>query len=416
MIYPAVVMKVIGFKKKDGSLSRFPVYGVNKILVQLDNGKKIEVDMFSNDKDMNSLFDYLDNKALQGVKENKVKSLALDLVFNPDNEYADLIKTVEDRLVSEGTPLSKAKQEAAIEVVSDIMKEKSLLQSASIFRAALASGNNGYNSKSIYVKTNDSGEKVYSTTGIYSQAQLVNQIPIEISYIFDSEQVAVGFMKVKTSSLINGKQINYLLDHSIRTITESLNRNKKPFMPLFLVQNSGSEFSKLALLFNKINQANKKSKNMLDLSQYNEAKELLEGIKSVLISNNSQYKEVQIELPFLIPNEKFVSSFKSIDEHGKSPLQLMREALVNLNFSKENPQVKYNLKLQILNSYILPLLNAQYSPKLITVYNIPAPNLLGESTSWGFMVDNVDFSKLTMGINDIDTIFNYCSSLIEKGI
>ena len=413
MLYPALVMKLISFKNNEGQRSTFPAEGFNKIEVQLDNGDIVNIDIFSNDKEMNSLFQYLDNKALQGVKNNKVKALALDLAFNPDNKYTPQLDIIEQRLISEGLTAAKAKQASALELVPQILKEKSTLQSTSIFRIALAAGYKGFNSRSIYVKTTEAGDKVYSTSGFYNHAQLENHIPIELSYIYNAEQQPVGYVKVKTSNLINANQISVLLSHAGRTIKESLDRNKKPFIPFFVVSSIGSLFSTLALEFNAIQVENRKSEAFLDIAKYERAKELLIAIESELRANPIAYKEVQIELPLLLTNEKLVSGLNTVGEHGKSPFQLFRNALINLNFSKENPQTKNMLKEQILNSFFSPIMQAQYNPRMLTVYNIPAPNLLGEGESWGYMVDNVDFSKLTLGKEDVDRIFNYCEEIVK---
>jgi len=415
MLYPALVMKLIQFKNKNNETSFVPAEGFNIIQAQLDTGEIIDIDIFSNDKEMNSLFQYLDNKGSQGVKENKAKSLALDLVFNPDNQYAERIKKIEDYLLSKGTPQSKVKQEASMLFVKKLLKENSTIKSTSIFRMALAEGNGKYNSRSIYVKNNDKGEKIYSTSGIYNHAQLENQIPIELSYIYNSENQPIGFVKVVTSDLINSNQINFILNHVIRTIEKSINESSKAFMPTFVFTSGiSNELKNLYTQFNNISQLNRKSETVLDINQYTLSINILKSMLNHFYQNRSDYKYFKMELPMLIKNEKFANGLKTVGEHGKSPFQVLREALINLNFSKENPEVKKMLKDKLLNLFFMPIINAQYNPKMLSVYNIPAANLLGESDSWGFMVDNVDFSKLTLGKKEIENMYNFCKAEVEN--
>ena len=81
--------------------------------------------------------------------------------------------------------------------------------------------------------------------------------------------------------------------------------------------------------------------------------------------------------------------------------------IINLNFNTENPDTKKVLKEEILKNYIQPLLNFEYNPKLLMTYNLISPNIFGESDSWGFMLNNLDFSKLTLGIDDQRKIIDY---------
>jgi len=400
MIYPAVVMKVVGFINPEGGIEKKPLADSNLVRVVLDNGNLVDIDFLSNDNELSSLKDYLYNKALSNLKSDKIKSASSDLVFNADNIYSQMIEEEKAKLNGD----KKAMQKAIEIVAKKIMFNNALIQSASVFRAALACGNDNTQrctSKSIYVKQDNEGKKQYSNSGIYAHASLENQIPIEISNIRKNTGEHIGYMRVVTSDLINSKQIDYLLDHIYRTL------EKSTFLPEFIFNNKMSPaFIQTAREFNSIKQ-NKENPNI------DRAKELIVILKNNLSVNRRDYAGFKVALPFLIPFEDFKKSVMSENnEKGKSPVQIFRDGLINLNFSKENPNTKQMLKKHILEKYFMPMLSGNLDLKLLAVYNIVAPNILGESDSWGFMVNNIDFSKLTFGVNDIDQIYKSCEELI----
>ena len=401
MIYPAVVMKIIGFVNEDNSISKQPIENSNKVRVLLDNGSKVDIDFLSNDSELKSLKDYLDNKTNQNLKSDKIKSASADIMFSDSDKFTDKINQIESELGN----IKNAKKIAIERVATEALKEKVSIGSASVFRSAIACNDNmsSCNSKSIYVSENEKGVKQYSNSGIYAHATLPNQIPIELSFIRKGSGEFIGYLKLTTSSLINANQINYLLDHTIRTL------EKYSFVPNFVINNKMSDTMRLLCLTINDIKRNKQNPN-IPL-----AIETLNLIKANLEANRLDYASFIMELPMLLPIEDFKNGvFTVAADKGKSPIQIFRDALVNTNFSQENPDIKKNLKTQILRNYLEPMINGErYDLKLLCVYNIVAPNIFNESESYGFMKNNIDMSKLTFGVESIRKIHDELKLSLE---
>jgi len=402
MIYPALVMKCIGYINSQNRISEMPVKDSNLMRVLLDNGEIKDIDFKSNDTEFNSLHDYMYNKSNLSLKSDKIKSAMSDLMFSSNENVINQINKEEEKFKDK----SNSRKMAIESLAKKILINKNLIKSASIFRSALAISKDYCNSKSIYVTTDNFGVKQYSNSGIYSHAVLLNQIPIELQNIRKLNGDNIGYMKIITSTLINSDQINYLLDHIIRTLKE------KSFLPQFIIFDQMSpKFKGYAIEFNSI----KKDKNNLTEERIERAIIILREIKKLLTFNHGEYKFFKIELPILLPAEDFKNAISTVQENkGKSPIQIFREALINTNFSKENPEVKKELKSHILNNYFKPMIAGVIDMKLLAVYNIVAPNIVGESDSWGFMHNNIDFSKLSLGKESIDMIYASCSEIVDK--
>lgn len=382
MIYPAVIIKVISING-------------NVIKAQLDDKRVISIDILSKDKELKSLQDYLSNKARLATKKDTILKLVSELVFTEDEAFLKRIKEKESTGMDKKTAITA--------LVEEILFQKNLVKPGSMIRIALAESNNGYNSKSIYVTEKD-GVKSYGNSGIYNQAVLSNHIPIEMSYIYNREEEPIGYIKISTSNLINGSQIDFLLKHVFRTLKKET--NKKPFLPSFSISKAETPFEIAAAEFNKLQIKNRKEG--LDSEELSRCEVLL---SEIMISVKKEYGSFKMELPLVLENKAFIKMIKE-NEKNKSPLQTLRNAIVDLNFSKENPDVKKKLKEGVLNAFMVPLMNAQYNPKLLTVYNIPAADLSDKSDSYGFMINNIDFAKLTLGISETKQINDYCEKLI----
>ena len=394
MIFPAVVLKVIGFVDSDKKLHSKPIEGSNIIRCQIDNGQVIDINMYANNKEMNSLKDFIEEKAKKNVKDDKKKALMSDLLFDDQNRFEK-----ELNFVKEAYPDLKDKQQFE-KLAEQILFNENLIKQTSIFRMALAEDNNGgFNSRSIISTLNKDGELIYSQTGIYNHANSANNIPIEISIVHNKEGEALDFMQVKTSKIINAKQIKLLLEHSIRTLSIA---GDQVFMLKFLFNADTPNILKSKLIeYNKIYADKKLGVDKSHLIN------LLNEIKNLFIDDNL-YQYFEAQLPLTIDKKTFLNGMTSVDEKkGKSPIQKMRDAIINLNFNTENPDTKKVLKEEILKNYIQPLLNFEYNPKLLMTYNLISPNIFGESDSWGFMLNNLDFSKLTLGIDDQRKIIDY---------
>jgi len=392
MLYPALVMKVVSFLDKEGKSHNKPIKDSNLVKVQLDTGEVKVIEYVSNNKDMNSLYDYLYDKALKAVKKDKVKSGMTDLMFSSDPKVIEAI--AKEELNYPNDP--KAKNKAVESLVKKSILNKSLIKAGSIIRSAFADSynNNIPKIKAIYVTQDmNTGKYKYSGTGIYFHAATYNQIPIELINIRNKEGQAIGYTKLVTSNLINKEQINYLIDHSIRTLRQ------KSFIPGF--NSYGVKDQHLKSIYMEL-ESIRKNKDNVDI---NRAILLLEQLKEYLNNNPAAFKEFKMELPILLPLEDFSKGLLTVSEDsGKSPFQMFKEAFINLNYSKENPDIKKALKDFVLKSFIMRVINGSLDMRLLTTYNIPKGDLFGNSDSWGYMHNNIDYSKVTISKKDIDLI------------
>lgn len=422
MILPAVVMKVIGFVDKSGVVHKKPIQESNDMKVQLDNGKVVVISHYSSNKQMNSLADYLDNKATQGIKSNKVKELTGDLLVEGTPATDSLMQKEMGRIMQNeaGITENAARKKAAMNVATKILKNRQLVQSSAVIRSALAFTEDyqKVNVKSIYTKWKD-GVQVYDTSGIYSQAMLPNHIPVELEAIVDREGVFKNFFKLTTSSLIRGVQCMNLLKHCERTILHNINKGQSgqmgPFyIPYFFHQNNiGPEAVRLNEIY-KINSALDRE-TILQLPLAREALDLMQKLTERFKADESLYKYFKVQLPLLMDVEKYASGLKYVNPEGggKSPFQMFRNAIVNMNFSKEEAGTKELLKKFILNEFLSKMSQGLYRPKLLLTYTLAGNPVIGDGISWGFMQDNIDYGKMTLGIDDAKFILESCEGYLE---
>lgn len=403
MIIPSVIYKILSFIDENGNEYKKPTKNANKTKVQLDNGKISIISHYSGNKNFNSLDKFLRNKAELSTKKDKIKELASDILIErpePLMKYFDyfLKKTKE---INPNFSNSQIQKEAAYALSTQILFNRQLFQSASVVRSAIAFKEDISNAsvKSIYTKFKD-GKMVYNTSGIYSQATLSNQIPIELEIVKNRDGQEQNFYRINTSKLIKADQIYTFLEHTKRTIVNSMSRQTKTYLPYFYnEQNMPLGTSRLNEI-KKIAQGLPKEQ-MLDISLQEEYLHVLNTVLFELKANRKYLFYFKATLPLVIEKEKHLDGLKSLSQSGgKSPIQQFRIAAVNLNFSRETTEIKETLKKYILDKYLKPLVSGYYNPKMILVYNIAGNRIIGDGESWGFMHQNIDYSKITFGIDD----------------
>jgi len=418
MIIPAIIVKIIGFKTSENSeVSPYPIEGGNILRVQIDTGAVIDIKMNSTDKEFSeSLKDFIESKTKSIVKKTEIKSASSDILLDEENYFEKELEEVKNELLQNNPELSgkKLKKEASDIVANRIVFQKRLIKQKSILRIPLAisNGNNGtpyYNSRSIQVIREENGDKKFGNGGIYSFAQTTNIVPLEITPIYNRQGAFVGYFKVETGLLITGEQISFLIKHTIRTVKKVTSNNKKPFLINTIINKSTpNHISSLLIEINKIERLNRDSKGVvLEQSIYDRYIELLTNLESLLISNPRDYRYFKSNIPLLLEQKFIKKAILEIDsEKGKSPLQTMSNAIPAINFSKENPNIKNAISKEIDN-YLLQVTNGLIQCKLLATMSFPAPDIFNESESWGFLLNNIDTSKLTLSYRDSENLLSY---------
>ncbi len=427
MIIPAGVMKIVGFKSNSNSETvPLPTEGFNTMKVQLDNGQIIEINVFSNDKLFsNSLKDFLISKTNSVIKESEINLGKLDIITDELERLKPILdlKMAEISQVQPGLTNKKLEQLAAEEVAKEMIFNKRFIKQRSIIKLPIAigtsqDGGNYYTSRSIQVGTNEKGEKSFGRGGIYYFAQTENAIPIEITPIKNKDGIFVGYFKITTGKLINSEQINFLIDHAIRTVSVLFKQNKKPFL-LQLIKNDVAQQipSNLYSLFkalNDIDKINRESNELLSEEIYENYKKCLNDIKELMIANPTYYKFFKASLPLVVTEDKLKGFISKVDpQAGKSSLQKMSIAITSLNFSKENPSIKQAVT-KFIEDFIAKMATGEVNFKLLSNFNLAAPNIFGESDTWGYPVDNIASSKFTLSYNDTYALIQQAYSLVDQ--
>lgn len=422
MILPAIVVKVIGFIDQNGGMHKKPFIDSNIVRTQLDNGQIVNVKHYSGNKNFSSLKDYLENKAQLGIKADKKKSLVGDILLD-DNPIIDTMMNKSIQTVSAHNPSLTGKalnKEAAGIVAEKILKNRQLVQSSGIIRHALAFKDDLVepNVKSIYTKFKD-GHLTYDTSGVYSHGMLPTHIPVEIEAIVGNDGIFRNLFKMTTSSLIRGTQCLQIAEHCSRTVKHCMPAmgmvNTSPvYLPYIFNERNYPPFVKRMNDINKINQKLNKEQ-FLDALFIDEYYNLSLKFVKLLKDTPAYYRYFKLQIPLLMDTTKYENGMKFINPNGsKSPMQMFRKAAINMNFNKESDQTKSMLQNYILKEFILKMPTGAYRPKLLLTYNLAGNEILGEGTSWGFMHQNIDFSKMTFGINDARFMIDSCSQYLEN--
>jgi len=431
MIIPSIVAKIIYFFNEKNEISNTPKEGFNRIFLKLDNGNSIAVNIFSNDKEMNSLAKYLETKAIKNVKEDKVKTGALDLTYIDQTHpyYAYLEKEI-NKVKAENPNLTRPQimKKATYNLSKKIHYKRTLAKKDSIIRLPLAitidkNGTVNHNARAIIVSKTDDGSKVYSNQGIYMYAGKANHIPIEIMPMFNKENNFVGLFKIETSPLINKEQILYLLEHQIRTINMGLKSGKKPFIMGFntyylsIFRNS-PHHKEVINIYSILDQIYKRNiKENLPLQEYERYIEYIYKLIQIFSQDKNGILDdsFKASLPLLYDVKDMQSALNNVDSSkGKSPLQTLPDSIINLNFSKENPEIKEKLK-NIVYMYLNNIANGFTRVKIMGTLFLPAVNIFGKNEqSWGFLKNNIDPSKFVLSVDNTYELINYLSEQLNN--
>lgn len=425
MLIPAAVLKVINFHDNQGNSSPVAKQGFNYIKAMLDNGSIINVEISSNDPSFSeSLKDFISFKAKSITKENEMKQAAYDLMFSTDPDIVDKINRAEVKIKDKNTNMKPAqlRKTAGEAVAAYLVSMKRTIKAASIIRLAFGtpydSGPQIYKSRAIQVSKNEKNEKGFGNGGLYYFAQTGNVIPIEITQIRNRDGIFSGYFRVSTGKLINALQIDFLIDHSIRTIREYMSKGQKPFL-LQLLRHEGQQnvppvYYNTVMKLNNIEKQNRASENPLMPTLYEEYIQALESLKSAMQADNKLYGSFRAALPLVYTNKDLDSAIDTVSkEKGASPMQNMPKAISNLNFSKENPDIKKQVETYVYN-YVKGIASGQYNFKVLGTISFSAQNILGEAKSWGFPLNNIDSSKFTLSFESTKMIIEHSYQMVDQ--
>lgn len=398
MIIPATTVKVIGFKSSFNSPTTPKVQKDSSIIhALLDNQKTAFIRITSNDKTLNSLYDFLQEKTRVSAKKSLLDKIKLDLF---ESEIGARI------LENERLATGKQGQELLTFVAKKILYNKIAIQAASIIRLPLGinEANGSYTSRAIIAKMDEkSGKMVYANQGLYSIAVSANQLPIEITPIFNKEGNFSGYYKITSSTLINSRQIFFLIDHVIRTVQQT---EQSPFYAK--METMQGIPGNMASILSQIN-AIASNKNSADAQRY---MELLAALKQMLQDDQRLCRFFKMSLPKLITVDFLEKIYRGEGgNEGSGPFSTDKESIVRLNFWKYDAPLKQSITNFIFEKTLQAIhyggwfFSGGFMPlKIMSVYNFPSESLPGISDSWGFMDNNIDRKKTILSIDNATSL------------
>lgn len=422
MIIPASIFRISGFiNKETNKIEDIPQAG-GLVLCYSESGKPVILELLSNKKEttLEDINTYFDNKLNSVMKDKEVIAVASELSYLEDFEIA-LEKAVEEfkeNNSNDRKAIIEFKKAYTTEKAREIVIERRRLKKGSIIKTVIDIKNNLafdtykfgnsnipiIRSRSLIFDTNG----IVTTTGFYYYSQTANSLPITIIPIFKKEGEALNFFKVQLSKLANLEHFNFLIEHIERSINKQIKENTSIYLP-------GINYDYDKIKDNK--ELMKLIKNIRTLSQEKEISQDKANIFKIYLK---ELKEEVNKNPKLIIYINLVfnliigsSDMKALTKEYSSPLTNLNKSFVNLNFSKENPDIKNKLSKKI-ESYLTELIKGDIVCEISATYHTPALKYGEESDSWGFMLNNVQAEAFVLSFNDIVKIYNSLEELSQE--
>jgi len=399
MIIPASIFRVIGFiNKSDNSLSQEPQDG-NLMLVYSDSGKKIILKLTGTKAELTKedVKEYIDNKVKSVIKQKEIDLVAAEV--EDIEEFEDELEDAIDKMKEEGKDkqaIRDFKKEFKQSKAKEIVFNRRNIKEGSILRLAVSFGDKidklDFDGESLPVLTSRAiifdTEGNPTSTGMYYFAQTANQLPVNISPIFNKDNEPLELFQIELSKLATIEHVRHLVGHIERTLVKSIEMNGKAYL-------NGVNYDYEAIkdkdVFSIVKDINNiaKDRETKEVDEYiSKLKELLSAIEE----DNSLILNIFIKFNLLL-NKNY---FKAIED---SPFSKFDQTLVNLNFSKLDPDDKNKLK-AILKKKREKMMLGEIKFDMNAIYNTPALKVGEESTSWGFMHDNVQSPSFILSSRD----------------
>jgi hypothetical protein len=395
VILPAVIVRIVGFlNKENNSISDTPQEG-GLILCYSDAGKAMVLSLTSNKKDL-SLEDikkYFENKMKSTVKSDDIKKLTSDLMFDENFEIL-----LEDELKKQNFNDNKEKiqfkKDFSLKRAKEIIQEKRTIKGGSIIKTVIDIPDkkmNYYQFKSQKIPLIRSRALIFddagkpTSTGLYYFSQLDNILPISIKPVFNRNQEPLGFFRLQLSALASLDHYIYLHNHIVSTITKNLDTK----IYLTSVNYDYDVLKSKPTILNIIKTINNLAKNKditkeQGLEYINQLNLLLEHIKANRKLILSIYLGLNLKMD--------VNNLRSIITSDTNPFMNLKNVVVNLGFSKEDPEIKNILK-EYVSKKIDLMLSGVIDFELLTTYFI-MPD------TWGFMTNNIQVNNFILSARD----------------
>ena len=230
--------------------------------------------------------------------------------------------------------------------------------------------------------------------GLYYYAQTNNIVPITISPIFNKEGTPLNLFKLQLSRIATLDHFNFLVSHIQRTIRKQIEKKDKVFVASVNYNYEKLKNHEIMSLIKEMTTITKE-KDLKDEDGYKYI-ELLTTLKEKVNENPKLLIDINLGINLMIQG----NDFKKMVQEKDNPLKNISKSFVNLNFSKENPDVKQAYSSEIeteLNNMIVGNIPCEIN----AIYFIPTESILKESTSWGFMTNNIQRESFILSSEDV---------------
>ncbi len=422
MIIPAFTFRISGFIK-DNNLFDTPQEG-GLLLAYSDSGKPVIIELVSNKKEttLNDIEAYLENKKQSVIKDKEISAVAGELSYITDfeielEEAVERFKetiTIPDGLSKEDE--AKYKRKAVLDYKKkysndkavEIVNERRRIKGGTIIKAVIDTPMDlkfekiefkGIEIPKIRSKSLIFIDDAPSATGFYFYSQTDNALPICISPVFNKDGEALNFFSVSLSKMATLGHFNFLVEHIKRSVNKQINENSSIHVPRinYDYEKIKADRDLLSLLKEFRDIAQNKNLTIEDGKRYLEKLEL---IKEKINKNPKLIIYVNLVFNMLLNK----NDIKSLIDTKSNPMVNLSKSFVNLNFSKENPDVKNKLSL-ITKNIIDEMLRGERECSINAIYHTPALRLDEVPTSWGFMTNNIQSESFVLSSKDTMNLY-----------
>ena len=394
MIIPAAAYRIAGFLDNKGKI-RDTVQEGGLVFCYNDTGKPIVVKM-TGDKKLTQLDiqSYFEAKKSANVKENELSNIIGEL--NMSESFQQKLAEFEAQIREKNPQIDfKAiidqKMKFTQKYAKEIIDKRNGIRQGSIIKTTLSYKDNSniptfhiFNQNVPFLDArsilfDQTGEP--SKHGLYYYSMRNNSLPVELKPVFNKENVFTGLFKVSISKMITFSQFKYFMGHAKRTALRAM-ESEKFFYPIGVSVNKGAKVN--ADIYASVKKFwNFDKKNAKDINGYISA---LKDLYLHIEKNPKLLLLIDIDINLMFDVQRLKTSLYA----DKNPLIDFPKNATNLNFSKENPEIKKEIVLAFekeIHDFIH--YGTGKISSIISTYQFPAIKLHKESDSYGFMHDNV---------------------------
>jgi hypothetical protein len=409
MIISAAVFRIVGFIKKDTQTIENEFQEGQLALCYSERGKPVVLQFKSNKKDATNedFKNYLISKRNGLIKSKEIESVAGEL------EYVDSISIeIEEMLENfkkenpgiERKEVMAEKKKITLSKAEEIVIARRTIGPGTIIRSAVSLPDPGkkyemYSFKGQELPVIESRSIIYdneglpSSSGFYLFSQMANALPITIAPAFNKDNEPLNFFTIKLSKLARLDHFELLTNHIKRSIEKQFAKEGKANVP------------RISYDYEYVKEKPEIKEILKDLYQFSKEKtvdeitkddflEKFERLVNLIKSTPKLLTVIQIELNLIISPKLLEGAFDKT-----SPFTQLPKSMVALNKSKENPDVKENLR-ESISAQLKLMAAGEINFELNSIYHTPALRLSEDPDSWGFMENNIQIENLVLSISD----------------